>query len=192
MACVALAACTAEHDGDDSVSAASPVPAASPTPTDELSQFVAQACTTSCDCPSGSRCTSGRCVGIVGVSPGPPPPYCAADCQCMAPTPYCDNAPSPKCQSVECRQSLSSLNLPPGGTATYSWTTAGGGVRVVLLGTKNNVPDETGQTTLPSLSGSFVVGDTPGKAGSYERWISLRDASNVEICKSASIFYTFQ
>jgi hypothetical protein len=97
-----------------------------------------------------------------------------------------------QCEATRCTQSVGATVLPRGGTTTYSWFAVGdGGVRVILLGTKNGVPDEIGQTVLP-LSGSGTIGDPPGAAGHYERHISLRNASDVEICKSASIFTTLE
>lgn len=151
------------------------------------------ACTQNCDCTLGNFCSDGTCTGIIAFSPAPPPPYCAGDCQCPGTAPFCNGAfPDSTCHATRCTHAISSKTVAAGGTATYSWQALGGGSKVVLLGKKNGVPDETGQTVLPSLSGSFLVGNTPGKAGSYERHLSVRTTQDVEVCKSDSIFFTFQ
>jgi hypothetical protein len=187
----ATAACTAQGDDRGATDVADQPAEAEPV----LSLHPATACTTSCGCALGSSCNQGSCQTIDVFSPPPPTPPCAADCQCPAAKPYCNTTPSataPQCQATRCQQSVAMNVLPPGGTSTYAWTSAGaGGTRVVLLGTKNGVPDETGQTVL-GLSGSFVIGNPAGAAGHYERHISLRNASNVELCRSTSLLITLQ
>lgn len=116
-------------------------------------------------------------------------PSCTQDAQCPAATPFCNAS---QCEATRCTQSYGSFNLPVGGTTLFSWFGGGpGGTRVVLLGTRNGVPDETGQTVLP-LSGSATIGNPGGQPGSYLRHISLRNASDAEVCRSTDATITLQ
>lgn len=116
-------------------------------------------------------------------------PFCTLDNQCPAAAPFCNAS---QCQATRCTQTYGSLNLPVGGTTPFSWFGGGpGGTHVVLLGTRNGVPDETGQTVLP-LSGTATIGNPGGISGTYVRRISLRDANEAEVCRSSDATITLQ
>lgn len=151
---------------------------------------VGGACTTSCDCPLDSTCSSGVCVILPVAGPRSPNPRCYADCQCSSPQ-YCSATPpshgycEPSC-SVKWLREI----VPPGQGTLFIIRSNGlpAGSYSRLYGTKDGVTDVNGQIW-QTTSGSYGVTYGPGV---YTRYMKMFSAANVQLCQTNVSSVTFQ
>jgi len=96
---------------------------------------------------------------------------------------------------VSCTLSASATPVPPGGTTTLTITASGtiAGDAAYWYGTRDGVPDASGSPTIPLVaSGSFVILNSPGYAGTYTRKAVIRDKMGLEVCTTNKVEVTFQ
>ncbi|WP_395840050.1 MopE-related protein [Cystobacter fuscus] len=145
---------------------------------------------------------------VVGPAPAPPfgctPPagYSATsgDCDDSKPsvhpgaTDMCDRVDNNCNGSVDegcsCSAWLTSDRIPSGGTATFGFTSSGpylAGSRAYLYGTRNGVVDANGSPSYDQISFSYLVLNSPGLEGYYQRYVVIRGPDNAEVCRTNTV-----
>lgn len=101
-----------------------------------------------------------------------------------------DNCNGPVDEVCTCSAWFSSATVPSGGTATFGFTASGpfpAGSRSYLHGTRNGVVDANGSPSYDQTTFSFLVLNSPGLEGKYERYVIIRGPNNVELCRTNTV-----
>ncbi|WP_395833744.1 MopE-related protein [Archangium violaceum] len=92
--------------------------------------------------------------------------------------------------SVTCSAWLSSATVPSGGTATFGFSASGpipAGSRSYTYGTRNGVVDANGSPSHDQTSLSYLVLNSPGLEGYYERYMVIRGPNNALLCTTNTV-----
>ncbi|WP_375768932.1 MopE-related protein [Archangium gephyra] len=133
-----------------------------------------------CTPPAGYSATSNDCNdGNSSVNPGAAEVCDGVDNNCSGSVDeggVCDTS---------CYAYTSSYTIPSGGTATFGFSTSGyipAGSRAYLYGTRDGVMDTNGTESYDQTTFSFLVLNSPGLQGYYQRWIVIRGPNNATLC----------
>ncbi|WP_158501715.1 MopE-related protein [Vitiosangium sp. GDMCC 1.1324] len=103
----------------------------------------------------------------------------------------CDGSVDEGCS---CSAWFSSPTVPSGGTATFGFSASGSypaGSKAYLYGTRNGVVDTNGTFSYDQLTFSFLVLNSPGLEGYYQRYLIIRGPNNVDLCRTNTVSQTF-
>ncbi|WP_200883653.1 putative metal-binding motif-containing protein, partial [Archangium violaceum] len=92
---------------------------------------------------------------------------------------------SPVCIPITCSAWFSTSTVPSGGTATFGFSTSGSipaGSRAYLYGTRDGVMDTNGTVSYDQTTFSFLVLNSPGLQGYYQRYVVIRGPNNATLC----------
>ncbi|QRN97743.1 sialidase [Archangium violaceum] len=93
-------------------------------------------------------------------------------------------------EGCSCSAWLTSNRIPSGGTATFGFTSSGpfpAGSRAYLYGTRNGVVDTNGSLSYDQISFSYLVLNSPGLEGYYERYVVIRGPDNLDLCTTNTV-----
>ncbi|WP_224367814.1 RCC1 domain-containing protein [Hyalangium versicolor] len=97
-------------------------------------------------------------------------------------------------EGCSCSAWFSSATVPSGGTATFGFSAVGSypaGSKAYLYGRRNGVVDTSGSFSYDQLTFSFLVLNSPGLQGYYERYIVIRGPNNQDLCTTNTVYQTF-
>jgi hypothetical protein len=151
----------------------------------EFEQALGQTCSINDDCPRGTGCYNGTCIGIVQFGPVPAPPLspaCVSDGQCapygrrcsIDTTTFTPGGSYGYCFAPTCSVSWGSFWIPQNSTVDFTVTSneMPGGSYSLLHGTRNGVIDENG-SYYNLVSGVFPITNSPGLSGFYSRYVRM-------------------
>jgi alpha-tubulin suppressor-like RCC1 family protein len=98
------------------------------------------------------------------------------------------------CIPITCSAYVSAPSVPSGQTATFGFTTSGpvpSGSRAYLYGKRDFVMDTNGEYSFDQTTFSFLVLNSPGLEGYYQRWVIIRGPDNTELCRTNSVYMRF-
>ncbi|WP_225414668.1 RCC1 domain-containing protein [Stigmatella hybrida] len=97
-------------------------------------------------------------------------------------------------EGCSCSAWMSSATVPSGGTATFGFSAVGSfpaGSKAYLYGTRNGVVDTNGSLSYDQLTFSYLVLNSPGLEGYYQRYVVIRGPNNLDLCTTNTVPATF-